>query len=295
MEAKDLKKIIEQVLSEMNISPDSPAAAAVESAVAAPRNRVEEGCIDDITKVNLREQYLVPNPVNKEAFAELKQFTPSRVGIWRAGPRYLTSTYLRFRADHSAAQDAVFSDVSDEFIKDANLFGVKSCCESKDEYITRPDRGRKLDADAIKTIKEKCKMKPTVQIIVADGLSSSAIEANVKDVLPAITQGLKSFNIDVGTPFFVKYGRVGVMDHISETLGAEVVCLLVGERPGLVTAESMSAYIVYKATMDMPEARRTVVSNIHRGGTIPVEAGAHIAEIIKIMLEKKASGTDLKL
>jgi len=85
------------------------------------------------------------------------------------------------------------------------------------------------------------------------------------------------------------------MDHVSEVVGAEVTCLLVGERPGLVTAESMSAYIVYKATVDMPEARRTVVSNIHRGGTIPVEAGAHIAEIIKIMLEKKASGTDLKL
>ena len=94
---------------------------------------------------------------------------------------------------------------------------------------------------------------------------------------------------------FVKYGRVGVMDEISELTGAEVTCTLIGERPGLITAESMSAYIAYKATVGMPEARRTVVSNIHRNGTIPAEAGAHIADIIKIMLEKKASGTDLKL
>lgn len=108
-------------------------------------------------------------------------------------------------------------------------------------------------------------------------------------------QGLQSYRIDVGTPFFVKFGRVGVMDEISELLGAEVTCTLIGERPGLITAESMSAYIAYKATVGMPEARRTVVSNIHKNGTIPAEAGAHIAEIIKIMLEKKASGTDLKL
>lgn len=145
------------------------------------------------------------------------------------------------------------------------------------------------------TIKEKCKKNPTVQIYVSDGLSSAAVAANIPDLLPAILQGLQNYKIDVGTPFFVKYGRVGVMDEISEITGAEVTCTLIGERPGLITAESMSAYIAYKATVGMPEARRTVVSNIHRNGTIPAEAGAHIADIIKIMLEKKASGTDLKL
>lgn len=70
--------------------------------------------------------------------------------------------------------------------------------------------------------------------------------------------------------------------------------MLVGERPGLVTAESMSAYIAYKPTVGMPEARRTVISNIHKGGTPAVEAGAYIAEIIKKMLDKKKSGIDLK-
>ena len=99
----------------------------------------------------------------------------------------------------------------------------------------------------------------------------------------------------MGTPFFVKYGRVGVMDEISELTGAEVTCTLIGERPGLITAESMSAYIAYKATVGMPEARRTVVSNIHRGGTNPAEAGAFIAELCCRMLKEKASGLDLKV
>lgn len=235
------------------------------------------------------------NPEHGEEYAELKANAPCRLGIGKAGARYKTDPQLQFRAAHSAAQDAVFSDVDQAFVDGVNLFTVQTQCDSKDIYLTRPDLGRKLSDEGVATIKEKCKKNPTVQIYVADGLSSAAVSANIGDLLPAIMQGLQSYRIDVGTPFFVKYGRVGVMDQISELTGAEITCTLIGERPGLITAESMSAYIAYKATVGMPEARRTVVSNIHRNGTIPAEAGAHIAEIIKIMLERKASGTDLKL
>ncbi|MBS6195924.1 MAG: ethanolamine ammonia-lyase subunit EutC [Clostridiales bacterium] len=256
---------------------------------------IEEGCLDDITQVDIRTQYLVKNPVNGEAYYDLKQYAPCRLGIGKAGARYNTDPSLQFRAAHSAAQDAVFSDVDQEFVDKMGLFSVQTQCESKDVYLTRPDLGRKLNDEAVKTIKEKCKMNPSVQIYVSDGLSSAAIAANVGDVLPAIEQGLKSSGIDYGTPFFVKYGRVGAMDQISEITGADVTCVLIGERPGLITATSMSAYIAYKATVGMPEARRTVVSNIHKSGTNPAEAGAHIADIIKKILDNKASGTDLKL
>lgn len=296
MDQKDLKAIIEQVLAEMNISGAEAAAAApaVAAAVAAPE--VEEGCIPDVTEVDIRTQYLVKNPEHGEEYAELKANAPCRLGIGKAGARYKTDPQLQFRAAHSAAQDAVFNDVDHDFIeKELGLFIVQTQCDSKDTYLTRPDLGRKLSEEARATLTEKCKKAPTVQIYVADGLSGAAVAANIPDLLPAILQGLQGYKIDTGTPFFVKYGRVGVMDEISELLGADVTCTLIGERPGLITAESMSAYIAYKATVGMPEARRTVVSNIHKNGTIPSEAGAHIAEIIKIMLEKKASGTDLKL
>ena len=243
----------------------------------------------------LQEKIPLIHPVAGDAYYELKQYAPCRLGIGKAGARYKTLPNLEFRAAHSAAQDAVFNDVDQEFIDKMGLFTVQTQCESKDVYLTRPDLGRKLNDEAVKTIKEKCKMHPTVQIYVSDGLSSAAIAANVGDVLPAIEQGLKSYGIDYGTPFFVKYGRVGAMDQISEITGADVTCVLIGERPGLITAESMSAYIAYKATVGMPEARRTVVSNIHKDGTIPAEAGAHIADIIKKILDAKASGTDLKL
>ena len=295
MNEKDLRTIIEQVLSEMNGGAAADTTAAVCSKVAGQASNVEDGCIPDITEVDIRTQYLVENPEHGEEYAELKYNAPCRLGIGKAGARYNTLPQLEFRAAHSAAQDAVFNDVDAEFVEKMGLWTVQTQCDSKDTYLTRPDLGRKLSPEAVETIKAKCKKNPTVQIYVADGLSSAAVAANIGDLLPAILQGLESYKIDVGTPFFVKYGRVGVMDEISELTGAEVTCTLIGERPGLITAESMSAYIAYKATVGMPEARRTVVSNIHKAGTIPAEAGAHIADIIKIMLEKKASGTDLKL
>ena len=309
MNEKDLRDIIAQVLTEMNVTDKAEPAASATSAAsastaqAAPAQKEadtkkasdDDQFVEDVALIDIKKQYLVEHPVAGDAYYELKQYAPCRLGIGKAGARYKTLPVLQFRAAHSAAQDAVFTDVDPEVIEKLGLFTVQTKCDSKDTYLTRPDLGRVLSDEAVQTIKEKCKMHPTVQIYVSDGLSSAAVAANVADVLPGIMQGLESYGIDTGTPFFVKYGRVGVMDQVSELTGAEVTCVLIGERPGLITAESMSAYIAYKATVGMPEARRTVVSNIHRAGTNPAEAGAHIAEIIKIMLEKKASGTDLKL
>ena len=301
-----LKTIIEQVLTEMNLGNAapvrSPAAAEVADVVKNSDGlttesvvKVDDGFIPDVSAIDIRKQYLVETPLNRDAYYDLKQYAPARLGIGKAGARYKTLPVLEFRAAHPAAQDAVFSPMDLEFVEKLNLFVVRTMCTSKDEYLTRPDLGRKLTPEGVAMIKEKCKKNPTVQIFVSDGLSSAAVVANIPDLLPALMQGLQSYGIDVGTPFFVEYGRVGVEDEITEITGATVTCDLVGERPGLITAESMSAYITYKGTVGMPEARRTVISNIHKDGTPPVEAGAHIAEVIKIMLEKKASGTDLKL
>lgn len=297
MDTKELKQIIESVLTEMNISESqiNPSTEQNLKKSCDSMTGIEGGILDDITEIDIKKQYLVENPADKEGFMELKQFAPCRLGIGKAGARYKTLPQLMFRAAHSAAQDAVFSDVDQDFVDNLGLFTIQSRCDNKDVYLTRPDLGRRLSEDAVATLKEKCEKTPQVQIFVSDGLSSAAVAANTKDVLSGITQGLKASGINVGTPFFVKYGRVGAMDEISEITGADVTCVLIGERPGLITAESMSAYIAYKATIGMPEARRTVVSNIHSSGTIPAEAGAHIAEIIKTILEKKASGTDLKL
>ena len=208
MDTKELKSIIESVLEEMNLDGAAPAAAACKDDACV----VEDGCLEDITAIDIKEQYLVEDAYDKEGFMELKQFAPCRLAIGKAGARYKTLPQLEFRAAHSAAQDAVFSDVDEELVESLGLFITQSRCDSKDTYLTRPDLGRRLNEESVQMIKEKCEKNPQVQIFVADGLSSAAVEANTKEVLSGILQGLKSDGIKVGTPFFTKYGRVGVMD-----------------------------------------------------------------------------------
>lgn len=295
MNENEIRLMVEKLLNEMvGKSAANDGVNGVHNDISTSTVVDNEGCIEDITETDLRKQLLVKNPKNAEGYLKMKEKTPARLGVGRAGTRYKTITALRFRADHAAAQDSVFSYVSEGFIKKNNLIPVETKCKDKDEYITRPDLGRNFNEETLKFIKEKFGGNPKVLLMVGDGLSSAAIEANITDIIPAIKQGLKMYNIEIGDVLFVKHCRVGAMDAVGEATGAEVVCLLVGERPGLVTAESMSAYIAYKPTINMPEANRSVISNIHKGGTPAVEAGAHIAELIKTMLDKKASGINLK-
>lgn len=237
----------------------------------------------------------VPDPVNADSIKAMKEITPARIGLYRAGTRPRTDAYLKFLADHALAMDAVFLDVDEEFLQKMNLFSVSTSCADKDEFLKRPDLGRILSDEGKQTVQEKCEKNPQVQILVVDGLSSSAIEANVPDVLPVLMQGLTAAGIKVGTPFFIKNGRVGVQDQVGMLLNADMVISLIGERPGLVTADSMSAYMIYKPTENTVEADRTMISNIHRGGTPPAEAGALLVDIIKQILAQKCSGMKLNL
>ncbi len=295
----ELRKLIENMVNEMVQKDTCPKPHVTKNLNTEPvpepkNNNVENKCLDDITEIDLKKLLLVESPQKKEEYLEMKAKTPARLGTGKAGARYKTLTQLRMRADHAAAQDTVFTYVDEEFVKKNNFVPVHTLCKDKDEYITRPDLGRRFDTSQQEIIKKTCGKNPKVLIVVGDGLSSSAIEANVEDMIPAIKQGLNNYGITVPPVLFVKHSRVGAMDAIGEVTNADVICILIGERPGLVTAESMSAYIVYKPKIGIPESKRTVISNIHMGGTTPVEAGAHTAELIKKMLDKKASGIDLK-
>lgn len=247
----------------------------------------------DITKVDLRQELLVENPQNGEMYLRMKSRTPARLGIGKAGPRYKTSTMLRIRADLAAARDAVQTLVEPSFVQELDLPVLKTRAKDKSQYLLRPDLGRVFDSENTRIMKEKLKHNPDVQIVIGDGLSSTAIEANVREILPALKQGLQSYGIDPGTPVFVEYARVGSGDSIAEAVGAKLVLILIGERPGVASSESMSCYMTYNPKVGMMESGRTVISNIHRHGTPPAEAGAHIAELVHTMLKEKKSGVDL--
>ncbi|QQS16597.1 MAG: ethanolamine ammonia-lyase subunit EutC [Neisseriales bacterium] len=288
MDQNQIDSIVRSVIQQIEGNKPTPSLSANKVAVD------QEEALDDLGGDAFQRNYIgVQHPKNGEALKELRKNTAARVASGRTGPRPRTTSLLRFLADHSRSKDTVLKEIPSEWVAKANLLEVQSEITTKDLYLTRPDLGRRLSKEAIEVIKSQCKPSPQVQIVVSDGLSTDAITANLDEILPPLIKGLENAGLKLGTPFFVRYGRVKIEDHIGELLGAEVVILLVGERPGLGQSESLSCYMIYQPTVNTVEADRTCISNIHQGGTPPVEAAAVIVDLAKLMLEKKASGIAL--
>ena len=250
------------------------------------------------SKADHRPQALPKNSSSEQEkdhdqLADLRKKTPARIAVGRAGSRPKTDTWLQFRFDHAAAVDAVYGEVPEEILDRLGFFQTHSRVQDKEEYIRRPDLGRRLSDDSQRMVKEKCKHAPTVQVVASNGLSAKALEENLEDVYLSLEQSLNNLGIEMGTTFYVDKGRVALMDEIGELLQPDVVIILIGERPGLVSAESLSAYICYKPRIGTIEADRMVVSNIHKGGIPPVEAGAYLGTLIQKILKYEASGVSL--
>ena len=295
MNKEELMALVARILEEEPMVKGSDYKPRDPGPVKKDQGYTDGDFVPDVTALDLRQLYLTDDPEKKEAFAKLKAKTPARLGSGRAGLRYKTLTMLRFRADHAAAQDAVFSQVPEDFGQKHGMLSVQTRCVDKDQYLTRPDLGRCFDEKNGEIIRSGLSKSPRVQIVVGDGLSSAAITANAPDCMAALMDGLKLRGIETGKPLFVRYCRVGAGDAVGDLTDCELVCVLVGERPGLVTDKSMSAYITYRPHTGVSESSRTVVSNIHAQGTPAVEAGAYIAGLIETILKRKVSGVGLHL
>ncbi|WP_126427836.1 ethanolamine ammonia-lyase subunit EutC [Brevibacillus marinus] len=300
-ESLNLEQLVEQVMDELakrlNLyrTTSHPERLPGTDAADRPPN---PAAADAAVQLELEQQAngsAIPQPKWPDRLAELTGSTPARIAVWRSGTRPLTRTMLKLRRDHAAAVDAVYGEVSKQLLDEFSLFVVETVTENTEHYLKRPDLGRIIHPEGVEKIKNRCTMRPQVQIVVSDGLSANAIEANLRDIYPALLDSLKAHGLSWGVPFFVKGGRVACMDHIGEILQPEVLVLLIGERPGLVTAHSLSAYMCYRPRKGVVESDRTVISNIHRGGTPPIEAGAHIGAVLKKMIEQQASGVKLIL
>src|SRR5512133_3106982 len=239
----------------------------------------------------------VKHPKDADGVKALIESTTARIGVGRAGPRYNTASLLLFQGDHAVTQDALYRDVDQKLLDEFNLFTVQTkVTGGKQEYLLRPDLGRLLSDDAKRTINEKCQKNVNIQLCVGDGLSAASIEANLRQIFPVIKQGVQTAGLTFGTPFFIKYARVGVMNDVGELIKPDVVILLIGERPGLGRAESMSAYMGYKPKYGDTDADRDVVCNVfENGGTNPLEAGAFVVQLAQNMRKSQASGVKLKL
>ena len=231
---------------------------------------------------------------------KIRARTPARVLVERAGYAYRTPTQLELRQAHAAARDAVRTELDlencfgAEFMEQWQLFEVSTQARSKDEYLLRPDLGRRLNDAAKRQILARCPEEPDLQIVIGDGLSVTAVAAQVPQLLPLIFKKAKKRGWKIGQPFVVRYCRVGVMNEIGELLRPKVVVLLIGERPGLATAESLSAYMAYRPKRGDHDADRNLISNIHdRGVGIPA-AAERILDLAAEMMGKKLSGVNIK-
>ena len=239
----------------------------------------------------------VAKPVDAEGLAALKDTTTARICVGRAGPRPRTRDLLVFQADLAISKDALARKVDPALLSQFGLFAVSTMVTGgREEYLLRPDLGRRLSEEAKRTVTERCAKSPDIQVCVGDGLSARAIEANLAKILPVIQSGCQVAGLSLGTPFYIEGCRVGAMNDIGDLVKPRVLILLIGERPGLGRADAMSAYMGYEPRSGLSDADRDVVCNIYDGGGVnPLEAGAYVVRLAQRMIAAGASGVRLRL
>ena len=235
-----------------------------------------------------------------EIVRQIRARTPARLLVGRAGAAYRTGTQMELREAHAAARDAVRAeldletDLGRDFVKQWELFEVCTQARSKDEYVLRPDLGRRFSDSSRAELLQHCSSCNHLQIAIGDGLSVSAVSAQVPPLHGALIEGAKARGWKVGRTFVIRHCRVGILNEIGELLIPEVAVLLIGERPGLATAESLSAYMAYRPRKAHSDANRNLVSNIHARGVRPQEAAIRILNLGAQMIKAGTSGCQVR-
>ena len=261
---------------------------------------------NDSTESNMYQPRAVRVSRSKDEKAWLEWFksvqaqTPAQIFAGRKGSSYRTETWLKLRSDHAVAKDAVFTeldldrDLGNEFVARWKLFEVSSRAQTKLEFLHRPDLGRRLSPDAQAKLVEWCPTGSDLQVAIADGLSVTAVQRQVPTLLPLLAAEANHSGWRFGQPFVIRHGRVGVLNDIGEILKPSVAIILIGERPGLATAESLSAYMAFRPRLGHDDSHRNLISNIHTRGTPPLQAVPRIIDLARQMFQLQTSGVAIK-
>ena len=229
-------------------------------------------------------------------FEDLKKFTQARVGMGHAGGAIKTSQWLSFAYEHAAAVDAVH--IPWEFPKNpAFQFDVlKSNIADRREYLQRPDLGRSLAEESGNDLK-KLKLKGDILIVVSNGLSSFAVHNHLDKYLKYLLSDIKTQGLTVlgNRIFFVPNARVALIDQIGEILKSKISLMIIGERPGLSSPDSLACYLTYKPKKGLSDANRNCISNIRPPfGLSYKEASLKTMYLLEEALKRKLSGVNLK-
>jgi len=234
------------------------------------------------------------------ALEKIRHRTPARLFVGRSGAAYLTRTQMELRHGQAAAADAVRAEfdleahLGPKLVEDLRLFEVQTAATSKEEYIRNPSLGRRFSQSARNEILRRCPPAADLQIAIGDGLSVAALAAQVPALLPNLMNLAKAKGWTLGQTFFVRYCRVGILNDIGDLLRPRVVVLLIGERPGLATDESLSAYLAFRPHAGQTDSDRNVISNIHRRGVSPESAAPRITNLAAKLMRNERSGSAVK-
>jgi len=230
----------------------------------------------------------------------LRQFTAARIGIGRTGTSIPINQSLELKLAHAHARDAVYSELDiDKLSADLKQFELPvlilhSKAAYREQYLQRPDLGRELDETSVNTVKDYSHDKTDIVIIIADGLSATGVNHNTIGLLKILMPQLQTSGFKLAPICLVKQGRVAVADHIGMCLKAKLAIILIGERPGLSSADSMGAYITYNPKVGLTDESRNCISNIRPHGLTFKMASKKISYLIQEAFKLKLSGVGLK-
>jgi len=232
--------------------------------------------------------------------AAIRDRTPARLLLERRGGSYRTRDQLALHEDHAAAVDAVWRtfdpqrDWPADFCERWCFVDAASAAATKEDHIRRPDLGRIFSTAAATAVASSCPHAADMQVVVGDGLSAGAVARQVPRLLPLLADAASRHGWSFGRPILVRHCRVGILNQVGAILAPRVAVLLVGERPGLRSAESLSAYMAYRPAAEHTDAHRNLVSNIHAAGTPPEHAAERIAALAAEMMRLETSGPLVK-
>lgn len=226
----------------------------------------------------------------------LRRFTQARVALGRAGNGLPTAAHLEFQVAHALARDAVTAALDTETLARGlsglglSVSRLRSQAGDRQRYLLRPDLGRAADPDDLADLPRE----GGVALVVADGLSATAAERHAVPLLAEALPRLAAIGAAPVRAVIAEQARVALGDPVGQALGAEVVVVLIGERPGLSAPDSLGAYITYAPRVGRTDAERNCISNIRQGGLAYAEAAATLAWLVGEMRRRGHSGVALK-
>jgi ethanolamine ammonia-lyase small subunit len=237
-----------------------------------------------------------------DVWSPLRKLTSARIALGRAGGSMPTRHRLDFQLAHASARDAVWSHFDPESLSaDLRKFGqevmtIESAAADRTEFLQRPDLGRRLATKSRDRLQRHAEQSAGVDlaIIVTDGLSALAVMAQSPPFLAELLELLRHDSWLIAPLIVARHGRVALQDEIGEICRAKISLILIGERPGLGSADSMGLYFTYAPKIGNTDADRNCISNVRLGGLPPVEAARKVSYLLNVCRKRAISGVQLK-